>query len=261
MSKTQIIEKNQVLGVDVGGTGIKGAIIDIKTGELLTERLRVETPQPATVEAVTAAFKELVNLLNWKDGLIGVGFPAVIQKGIALTAANIDKAWIGTNVETILSQATGSEVIAINDADAAGIAEMEFGVGKGVLGTVLLITVGTGLGSALFTDGLLVRNTEFGHFEMKGKIAEQYASDAARRNSNLSWEDWGMRFNRYLEMMKRLLFPDLIIIGGGTSKRYDKFQDQITVNVPIKLATFRNKAGCIGAAYHAYQEWSKRNPA
>lgn len=253
------MQTNQVLGVDVGGTGIKGAIINIQTGELLTERLRIETPQPATVEAVANAFRELVQLLNWKDGLIGVGFPAVIQQGVALTAANIDKAWIGMNVEKVLGEATAMPVIAVNDADAAGIAEMKFGVGKGVMGTVLLITIGTGLGSALFTDGQLVRNTEFGHFELKGKVAEQYASDSARRNSHLSWEDWGQRFNKYLVMMKRLLFPDLIILGGGTSKRYDKFQDQIVVDVPIKLAAFRNKAGSIGAAYYAHQEWQKRN--
>lgn len=249
------MEKHLVLGVDVGASGIKGAIIDIRNGDLLTERLRVKTPQPATPANMAIAFKELVDMHQWQDGLIGVGFPAVVIDGIAKTASNIDKSWIGTNVEQVFSEVTNCPVIAVNDADAAGIAEMSYGIGKGELGTVVLITIGSGLGSALFTDGKLVRNSEFGHFELNGKKAELYASDRTRRTLDLDWEEWGKRFNTYLIQLNRLLFPSLLILGGGTSKKFEKFSKEITADIPIKIAEFRNRAGAIGAAMYAHEQY------
>lgn len=248
-----------VMGIDVGASGIKGGIVDTTTGEMLTERLKVATPMPATPMAMARAFKELVNMHQWKDGLIGVGFPSIVINGIALSAANIDAQWIGTNIEKIFGDVTGCPVVAVNDADAAGIAEIQFGVGKGEGGTVILITIGSGLGSAVFTDGHLVRNTEFGHFILKGKVAEHYASDKVRQEEKLSWEEWGERFNSYLLHLNRLMSPNLIILGGGTSKKFAKFSQNITLDVPIKVANYRNKAGAIGAAIYASQEMRKRN--
>jgi polyphosphate glucokinase len=248
-----------VMGIDVGASGIKGGIVDTSTGEMLTERLKVATPMPSTPMAMARAFKELVNMHQWKDGLIGVGFPSIVIDGVALSAANIDAQWIGTNIEKVFGDVTGCPVVAVNDADAAGIAEVQFGVGKDEKGTVILITIGSGLGSAVFTDGHLVRNTEFGHFILKGKVAEHYASDKARQEEKLSWEEWGERFNRYLLHLNRLMSPNVIILGGGTSKKYDKFSAQITLNVPIKIANYRNKAGAIGAAIYASQEMRKRS--
>ncbi|MEM9846390.1 MAG: ROK family protein [Bacteroidota bacterium] len=249
------MEINKVLGIDIGASGIKGGIVNVHTGEMVTERLRIETPQPSTPEAVADAVAALCKMHKWRNGLIGVGFPAVIMKGEAKTAANISQEWIGTNVEELLGEVTNCPVIAVNDADAAGIAEMEFGAAKGELGTTVLITIGSGLGSAVFTDGKIVRNTEFGHFEMKGMKAEHYASDKTRQKEDLSWKKWGKRFNEYLLQLNRLISPDLIILGGGGSKKFDEYKNQIELNVPIKIAQFRNKAGAIGAALYAYQEW------
>lgn len=249
------MEVNKVLGIDIGASGIKGGIVNVYTGEMLTERLRVETPKPSTPKEMAKAVKQLCKMHGWKNGLIGVGFPAVIIKGEARTAANINQKWIGTNVEEIFSEATGCNVIAVNDADAAGIAEMEFGAGKGQLGTVVLITIGSGLGSAVFTDGKIVRNTEFGHLQMRDKIAEHYASDKTRQEEELSWKKWGKRFNEYLHYLERIVSPNLLILGGGGSKKYDEYSDQLDVHYPIEIAQFRNKAGAIGAALYAYQEW------
>ncbi len=249
---------NLVMGIDVGASGIKGGIVDVTTGEMLTERLKVATPKPSTPKAMAKAFKELIDLHNWQDGLIGVGFPSVIMNGVALTAANIDDAWIGSNVETIFGEKVGCPVIALNDADAAGLAEVKFGAGKDVNGTVIMITIGSGLGSGLFTDGQLVRNTEFGHFQLKGMPAEHYASDKARREQDLNWEEWGERFNKYLIQLRRLFFPNLIILGGGSSKKFEKFKAQITIDTPIKTAEFLNKAGTIGAAIYAQEEKMRR---
>jgi len=249
------VEINQVLGIDIGASGIKGGIVNVHTGELLTERLRIETPQPSTPKAIAKAVNSLCEKHDWQGNLIGVGFPSVVIKGEAKTAANVDKKWIGTNIEELIGEATSCEVIAVNDADAAGIAELEFGAAKGALGTVVLITIGSGLGSAIFTDGKLMRNSEFGHFEMKGMKAEHYASDKTRQEEGLSWKKWGKRFNEYLNHLNRLVSPNLIILGGGASKKFKEFQNQIDITVPIKIAEFKNKAGTIGAALYAYQEW------
>ena len=241
----------QILGVDIGGSGIKGAIVDTLKGELVTERYRIETPQPATPEAIAAALAQLVIHFNW-HGPVGCGFPAVIQHGIVRTAANISPSFIGTHVDKLFSEATKCPCYNLNDADAAGMAEMHFGEGAGQSGVVLLITIGTGLGTAFFTDGKLLPNTELGHVHLQnGKKAEHYASDAVRKTKDLSWKSWGNRFNSYLTMMEALFWPDLIILGGGACKKFDKFKGQVTVEASVKPAAFLNQAGIVGAALYA----------
>ncbi len=240
----------EILGIDIGGSGIKGAPVEISTGTLLTERHRIATPEGAKPADVAQVLKKMVKYFAWQ-GPIGCCFPAAIQQGVARTAANVDKSWIGTNAEKLFAEATGCPVRVINDADAAGLAEMRFGAGKGIRGVVLIVTVGTGLGTALFTDGILVPNTELGHIEMNGRDAELQASDAARKREDLSWETWARRFDQYLRTMKALLWPDLIILGGGVSKKLDKFIHYLTVDVPLVPAATLNNAGIIGAALAA----------
>lgn len=244
----------QILGVDIGGSGIKGAIVDTLTGELVTERHRIDTPQPATPEAIAAVLAQLVVHFNWK-GLIGCGFPAAIQHGVARTAANISHAFIGVNIDKLFSEATNCPCYNVNDADAAGMAEMHFGEGAGQSGVVLLVTIGTGLGTALFTQGKLLPNTELGHLYLQNGIeAERYASDAARKVEDLGWKSWGNRFNTYLDMMEKLFWPDLIILGGGASKKFEKFKGQLTVETTVKPAAFLNQAGIVGAALYAQSQ-------
>lgn len=241
----------QILGVDIGGTGIKGAIVDTANGKLLSERIRLETPRLATPDAVGRTLKKLVGLHHW-SGLIGVGFPAAIQRGIARTAANIDKSFIGLPVADYFMQQTGCPSHVANDADAAGLAEMRFGAGKGHAGVVLIITIGTGLGTAIFTNGQLLPNTELGHIYLKnGLEAEKYASQAVRDAEKLKWDEWGERFNRYLTTMEALFWPDLIILGGGASAKLEKFSAQITAKAPMVPASFLNQAGIVGAALFA----------
>jgi polyphosphate glucokinase len=241
----------QILGVDIGGSGIKGAIVDTLTGELLTERHRIETPQPATPEAIAAVLAQLVLHFNW-TGPIGCGFPAAIQHGIARTASNIAKTFIGTDINALFSEATNCSCFNVNDADAAGMAEMQFGEGSGQSGVVLLITIGTGLGTAIFTDGKLLPNTELGHIYLEnGLVAERFASDATRKIEDLGWKSWASRFNLYLTSMEKLFWPDLIILGGGASKKFDKFKHHLTVEAPVKPAAFLNQAGIVGAALFA----------
>lgn len=249
------MQERTVLGIDVGASGIKGAVVDVVAGQLLNERIRLETPDPATPAAMAETFAELVRRHNWK-GLIGCGFPSIIKDGVAHSAANISEAWIGTNVVEAFSMACGCPVEVLNDADAAGLAEMQFGLGKGEMGTVLLITIGSGLGSALFIDGKLVPNTELGHIFLrdKKKVAEYYASANARKREDLSWEEWGMRFNEYLQNIERVLNPDLILLGGGTSKRFDKYDSYLSIQATVKPALLLNSAGTIGAAIYAYQQ-------
>ncbi len=243
-----------VLGVDIGGTGIKGAPVEVKAGRLLADRRKILTPKPATPVAVAETFKELVEFHKW-EGLIGVGFPAIIKEGIAHSAANIDKSWIGVNVEKLLGEAVDLPVVAVNDADAAGVAEVQFGAGEGQRGTVLLITIGSGLGSALFVDGKLVPNTEFGHLFLKGDIAEKYASNWAREHNELNWQEWGKRFNEYLHHINRIISPDQILLGGGVSKQFDQFSEEIDVPIRVEPAMHRNGAGTIGAAYYAFWKY------
>ena len=241
----------QILGMDVGGTGIKAAVVETTDGRLASERIRVETPRPATPAAVAKALQSLIQQMQW-SGPIGIGFPAAIQHGIARTAANIEKSFIGLPVEKFFSEKTGCPVHVANDADVAGMAEMQFGAGRDLRGVVLIITIGTGLGTALFTDGKLLPNTELSHiFLDNGVEAERYAADSARVTKKLTWKDWGKRFDHYLATMERLFWPDLIILGGGISKKLEKFSPLITVRTPVVPASFLNQAGIVGAALYA----------
>jgi polyphosphate glucokinase len=240
----------ELLGIDIGGSGIKGAPVNLKTGLLSAKRVRFPTPQPASPAEVAKTVARLVKKFKWQ-GAVGCGFPAVIRRGVALTAANVDKSWIGTDAARLFSQAAGCPVMVINDADAAGLAEMRFGAGKGRQGVVFTITIGTGLGSALFVDGKLVPNTELGHIEVRSKDAERRASDAVRQRKELSWKEWAVRFNEYLLTLERLFYPDLFILGGGASKKTEKFLPYLTVQAEVLPAQLLNDAGIVGAALAA----------
>lgn len=237
----------KILGIDIGGSGVKGAIVDTKKGILLTERYRIPTPQPATPEAVAEVIKKIVKHFKW-EGPIGVGYPGVLQHGIARTAANVDKSWIDKDLNKLFAKYTKCIVHVVNDADAAGMGEMKFGSGKEFKGVALLVTVGTGLGTVIFTNGELVPNMEMGHIMLNGADAEKYASDAARKADQLEWKEWAGRFNEYLNRMEDLLWPDLIIIGGGASKKDDKFIPLLKTRAKVVPATLLNEAGIIGAA-------------
>ena len=238
-----------ILGIDIGGSGIKGAIVDTETGDLLSDRLRLKTPQPATPENIANTVQELVEKFDYKGRTIGVSFPTVIMNGMVLTYGNIDPSWLGVQVDDLFKHKTGHEYIVHNDADLAGLAEMELGSGKDVKGTVITITIGTGIGSGLYYNGTLVPNVELGHIYGKdGKIIEKYVSDKAREANDLSWSEWGERFDFFLHHIVRAFSPNLFIIGGGASKKWEKYQDQLTVKTPIKVAQFLNNAGIIGAA-------------
>ena len=240
----------EVLGIDIGGTGIKGALVDTESGTLLTSRYRLPTPSPAKPRPVAETVAQVAKHFNWK-GELGIGFPGVVRKGVTLTAANIHEDWEGLNAAKFIKKVTGRKTCIINDADAAGLAEMSFGAGKNRQGVVMLVTIGTGLGSALFTDGHLLPNCEFGHLEIDGVQAEWRASDAARKREKLSWKKWGRRFNKFLQTMERLIWPDLIILGGGISKKYEDFLPYITVQAEVLPAQMLNEAGIAGAAVGA----------
>jgi len=237
----------KVLGIDIGGSGIKGAPVNTKTGELLGERYRIPTPQPSTPKAVAKVIAKIARHFDWK-GPIGCGFPGVVQGGITKSAANVDKAWIGADAAGLIGKATGCPTKVYNDADVAGLAEMAFGAGKDRKGVVMLITIGTGLGTCIFTEGVLLPNTELGHIEFNGQDAELFASDAARKREDLSWKKWGKRFDAYLNYLYKLFSPDLIILGGGASKKFEKFSEYITVPTEVVTAETLNEAGIIGAA-------------
>lgn len=240
-----------VLGIDVGGSGIKGAPVDLAAGELTEERFRLPTPDQAKPNDMAAVVAEIVKRFDWK-GPVGMGFPAVIRGGIVCTAANIHPTWIDTNAEQLFSKATGCPVHVLNDADAAGLAEMRYGVGRErSKGVVMLVTIGTGLGTALFVDGKLVPNTELGHIEIRGKDAERRASDAARQRKEMSWEEWGGKFNEYLSNLERLFWPDLFVLGGGISKTADKFLPYLRLRTEVTTAQLLNQAGIIGAGLYA----------
>jgi polyphosphate glucokinase len=236
-----------VLGIDIGGTGIKGGIVNLESGELQSQRVRLPTPQPATPTQVADVVMELQNQLSW-NGPVGCGFPSILRKGVVHLASNISAEWIGVDVSATFSKATGCQVSVINDADAAGLAEMRFGAGRGRLGVVLLVTLGTGIGSALFVDGLLVPNTEFGHIEINGRNAESWAASVVREREGLSWKKWGKRVDSVLRRMQLYLSPDLIIVGGGISKNHEKFLPFLTVDTEVVPAELRNEAGIVGAA-------------
>jgi polyphosphate glucokinase len=260
------------IGIDFGGSGIKGAVVDVHTGQLVGDRLRVPTPQPSVPREVVAVMDGLVRRLvePWGPSqtdlyavgaadrfAVGVGIPAAIRNGSPLTAANIDAAWIGFPAEKELSLVMRRTVAIGNDADVAGLAEVRFGAGKDRPGLIIVLTIGTGIGSALFVDGRLVPNTEIGHLEMKGKDAEERVSEAARERLNLSWKEWAAGFDGYLRELERLFWPDLFILGGGASKRADNYMPYLTVKTPLAIATFRNNAGIVGAALIAHERRSR----
>ena len=242
-----------ILGIDVGGSGIKGAPVDISTGDLLEERYRIKTPKGAKPEPVADTVAKIANFFDW-EGPIGIGFPAPIKDGVAMMAANISKKWIGVNADELFSKATGLPCTTLNDADAAGVAEMGFGAGRGQPGTVIVLTLGTGIGSAIFHGGRLFPNAEFGHVEVDGYEAELQASDFARKREDLSWKQYAQRLNRYLEVMERLFWPNLFIVGGGISKKHEKYLPLLTIDTPVVPAQMLNEAGIIGAALAARTE-------
>lgn len=243
---------NRGFGIDIGGSGIKGAPVDLSQGELLAERVRVPTPQPSTPDAVAAAVATLVEQFTPTDPL-GITLPCVIKQGIAQTAANVDAGWKGTDAATLFTDLTGSSVVVLNDADAAGLAEMRFGAGQGRGGVVVMLTFGTGIGSALFLDGALVPNTEFGHLEIDGHDAEHRAAASARDTEELSWEEWTARVSRYLRALENLVWPDLIIAGGGVSRKAHKWLPLLDCRTEVVPAVLRNSAGIVGAAAAAIE--------
>ncbi|NMA76033.1 MAG: ROK family protein [Actinomycetales bacterium] len=245
----------KAFGIDIGGSGIKGAPVDLATGELTAERVRIATPQPSTPDAVAEAVAELLSSFDIEKGMpVGVTFPAVIKAGVAQTAANVDKSWIGTDVDALLTERTGHDVFVVNDADAAGIAEVQFGAARDVPGVAMVITLGTGVGSATFVDGKLVPNTELGHLLLHGDAAERYMASSIREKEDLDWETWGARLQEYFSHVEFLFSPTRIIVGGGVSKKHQKFLPLLDLKTEIVPATLRNEAGIVGAAALAQLE-------
>ena len=245
----------RAFGIDIGGSGIKGAPVHLGKGKLAADRVRLETPQPSTPDAVADTVAELLAAFDIEDDMpVGVTFPAVIQEGVALTAANVDKSWIGTDVDALLTERTGHDVFVVNDADAAGIAEMEYGAGRHSSGVVQVFTLGTGVGSATFVDGCLVPNTELGHVLLHGDSAEKYMASSIKEREDLDWETWAGRLQEYFSHIEFLFSPTRIIIGGGVSKKYKKFLPLLDVKAELVPAELRNEAGIIGAAALARRE-------
>jgi polyphosphate glucokinase len=259
-----VIERGIAVGVDVGGSGIKAGAVDVASGQLIGPRLRVITPVPSTPDAVVNAIVRLVTRVARPAGAphapVGVGIPSVVIDGVARSAANIDQTWIGFDAETALHAALERPVRVLNDADAAGIAEMRFGAGQGELGSVFVLTLGTGFGSALFIDGRLVPNLELGHMEIRGRDAERRSAAAARIRRGLSWKAWAADLDEHLQAIDRLFSPNLMIIGGGVSKRADKFLPRLTVDTRVVPARFLNDAGIVGAALAAADRFGAPPP-
>lgn len=250
---TRRVRRGIGFGVDIGGSGIKGAPVDLALGEFKADRVRIPTPDPSTPLAVADVVSKVIEPFGRGSGTrpIGITFPAVIQHGVARTAANVDTSWIDTDVDSVLSERLGRTVHVLNDADAAGLAEARFGAARDVPGLVFVATLGTGIGTALIMDGVLVPNTELGHIELDGYDAETRAADSARAREDLSWSAWAKRLQRYFGAIENLFWPDLIVVGGGVSKKADKYLPQLSLRTPIVPATLRNNGGIIGAALHA----------
>lgn len=238
-------------GIDIGGSGIKGCTVDLDTGTLTAERLRIRTPEPSTPDAVATVARHIVDSFGW-HGRLGVTLPCVVKKGIACTAANVDPSWIGTDATAVLGKAIGEPVLVLNDADAAGLAEMRYGAGRDATGVVVMLTFGTGIGSAVFSDGELVPNTELGHLPLDGSDAEDTAAASVKDEQDLSWAQWSSRVNRYLQVLENLIWPDLLIVGGGVSKHAHKWLPLLRVRTPVVAAQLRNTAGIVGAALAAH---------
>ena len=260
------------IGIDFGGSGIKGAVVDTKTGQLVGDRIRIPTPQPSVPRDVVNVVDTLVKRLleSWTAGPqpsltaaeaaampVGVGIPGVTRNGSVLTAANIDSGWIGYQAEREMAMALDRVVAIGNDADVAGLAELRFGAGRRQRGTIMVLTIGTGVGSAVFADGRLLPNTELGHLEMKGRDAEERVAESARDRLNLGWRDWASGLDDYLHLVERLFWPDLFILGGGASKRADNYLQYLTVKTPVVVATLKNNAGIVGGALIAHEKRSR----
>ncbi len=245
----------EAFGIDIGGTGVKGALVDLDTGKLIGDRFKVATPRPATPAAVSKVVGQVVSHFDWK-GPVGATFPGVVKDGVVKTAANVDKSWIGMNAATLFGNTIGASVTVVNDADAAGLAEAKWGAAAAVRGVTLLLTLGTGIGSALLLDSTLIPNTELGHLGVRGKEAEKRASEIVRENKKLSWKKWAGRLSEVLATYEMLLWPDLFVLGGGVSRDHDKFIPLLTCRTPVVPATLENDAGILGAAW--YDEETRR---
>ena len=242
----------KAIGIDIGGTGIKGAVVDTKSGTLLSERIRFETPDGGTPKAIAKTLKELVAQLPGAQGLpVGICFPAVVRNGVTMSAANVSKDWIGLDADTFFERELQREVHVLNDADAAGIAEVKFGAAKDAKGLVIMTTLGTGIGTALMFNGRLIPNSELGHLEIDGVDYESKAAFSAKERENLSWEQWAKRLQKYFSRLEALLTPDLFIVGGGVSKEHEFYLPLLKLKTPIIPAQNRNSAGILGAAYFA----------
>ena len=238
-------------GIDFGGTGIKGAPVDLDRGDFAQERVRIKTPSPATPAAVAEVFVELLGQFPASDAAVGVTVPGVVQHGVVRSAANIDRAWIDTDADALFTEATGRDVHVVNDADAAGLAEARYGAARGESGLVIVTTLGTGIGSAIIHDGRLVPNSELGHLQIDGYDAESRAANSAREREELSWAAWAERLTRYYQVVEALFSPDLFVVGGGVSKYADEYLPLLSIRTPIIPATLRNRAGVVGAALYA----------
>ncbi|HMJ79567.1 MAG TPA: ROK family protein [Candidatus Dormibacteraeota bacterium] len=246
----------RALGIDIGGTGIKGAVVELESGALVSERVRERTPLSATPEAAADVVVRVCERLvegGWltPDLPAGAGVPVVVKGGVSMTAANVDASWIGAPIEALLRERLGRAVVALNDADAAGLAEVAFGAGKGHAGVILLLTIGTGIGSALIVDGRLVPNTELGHLLLHGRGAETLVSGAARERRHRGWKRWAREFNEYLALVESYLWPDLLILGGGVSKEIGRYERYLRARAPIVPAAMLNTSGIVGAAMAA----------
>ncbi len=248
----------EMLGIDIGGSGMKGAIVNSETGELVSERHRIPTPQPAHPEAMAKTIREIVDFFKY-EGPVGCSFPTIVIDGMSKSAGNLSKKWKGVQIDALFSEhCNGLPFYVGNDADNAGVAEMTHGAGKGKMGKVIMVTIGTGLGSGFFYNGTLIPNTELGQVLHKnGKLIETYAGDAARKRDGIKLKEWAARFDYYLKYINTLFSPNYYILGGGISKKFDRFKDELSVDVPIAVAKFENNAGIIGAAMFAYQNLKK----
>ncbi|WP_018143053.1 polyphosphate--glucose phosphotransferase [Alloscardovia criceti] len=248
-----MIETAQAFGIDIGGSGIKGAPVDLVNGKFAEERLRIATPEKSTPEAVAEVVKQILDHFDVADGTpIGIAFPAPVKPETPVEfIANLDQSWVGIELNSFLSEHTGRTVHVVNDADAAGLGEAEYGAAKGIPGLVIATTLGTGIGTALIMDGVLVPNTELGHIELDGMDAEKYAADSARSNEELSWKKWGKRLTKYYGLLEKYFSPAVFVVGGGVSKKSDKFFEFIEINTPLVPAQLLNDAGIVGAAYYA----------
>ncbi len=245
---------NKQLAIDVGATGIKGALVNTEDGSMLSDRIKYATPKPAMPDDVAKVMNNIIEDLEWKDGDIGIGFPSIVKNNVCCSANNIDKSWINVDIQALIKKHTGFHSHILNDADAAGLAEIEHGKGQGVSGTVIMLTLGTGIGSGVFKDGVLLPNVELGSLLYKDGLAEHYASNGARKSRDLNWDEYGEELNEYLQYVDRVLTPDLMIIGGGISKKFSNYAHKFEPHLKVIDAKLRNNAGIIGAAMYAHQK-------